>query len=947
MLRRGSLRSSSFLLREKQASAEETCAAVDGLIRGIQRQLRDDLGFSEVLVASGEPAPEGAAHDGLADTDLSVHARSTGSPAATASSSLATPELDPVSDSVHAASPPWEPLAGLASSASSSTAGSDASACADCAQGTAFVSRHYRSKKRLLLIVPYREAGVWSRSMCMSANGPQDETGSMLPYLRKALAEDYGVILLNPAAQACHPRAHVETAWHALVAPVAGADVFILAFSRGTQLVKHLLNFDDGQGVLQDRVKALALVEPSHYVTDADTYFCRRVLARRAVAWILSADVDVGSKIPKGESRHGCVCISAGAVPANAAGSSGAWALEMVRASVFGSFAARCGEAAGITVNVPKISACGLCHRKLNVLNRRLACAWCQVKYCSRCCEDKFVPAFGSWRVCSLCQALPCLIDPRRKNRSAPNHKSPTSADATERCSVFIRPAADEDAEPVALTDFEIIKLIGRGACGRVKLVRKKHGSDEGAFYAMKAIRKKLVISRGLVDATNAERRILDRIDHPYIAALRYAFQTEAKLYLLSKYYPGGNLLDQMRLARRFTEDRTRLYAAEVALAIRHLHANDIIYRDLKLENVLVGSDGHVALTDFGMSKENMTDDDRTSTFVGTYQMMAPEVFGGKSYSRAVDWWALGVMVYEMIDGRTPFNAKTNRLIKERIVNVDLKFSTRFTEDAKDFVSKLLTKDEHERLGAGEFGFEHIKNHPWFRGLDWDEVARKEAVFDGQFELVKTHAKEYRTEDIFETYMNTTEVPIDTPASVKSSNDELFGDFAFNYMDGPGDDEPEREQPVDDDDDEEYEDVDEEEALESSDAVEASPSDRAPESEELLTKFLANPGSQFDISLLRPDKAADFGGSGSNCSSLSAESSSTEEVVSVENIGDNLLLSTAAPVASVASAAATTSTSTAGSASSGDELPPPPERKRAAGEDAVASPTSVDTPTDK
>lgn len=907
MLRRGSLRSSAFLQRDK-SSTEESCAYVDNMIRAVQRQLRDELGFKEVLVASGDEAPpaEELVLDEQEFLDASAHNGSSSSPSADSpvvdSSSVLGTSLLGTSWESFAATSKRSYLYGLKTKTSET--GSDASVCSECAKGTAYVSPYYRSKPRLLVIVPYREAGIWSRSICM-ASGRNDDTGSMLPYLKKALAENYGVIILNPAAQACHPRAHVETAWDQLVVPLASAsdapaDVFVLAFSRGTQLVKHLLNYDDGQGVMQDRVKALALVEPSHYVSESDTYFARRMLARRAVAWILSPEVEVGSKIPKGEARHGCVCISAGTVPSNAQGtSSGAWALEVVRASVFGSFAARCGEMAGITVNETKISACGICHRKLSVLNRRIPCAWCQVKYCSRCCEDKFVPAFGTWRVCSLCQSLPCLIDPRRKHRRAPNHKSPTNADAPERCSVFIRPADDEDAEPVSLQDFEIIKLIGRGACGRVKLVRKKHGSDEGAFYAMKAIRKKLVIQRGLVDATNAERRILDRIDHGYIATLCYAFQTDAKLYLLSKYYPGGNLLDQMRLARRFTEDRTRLYAAEVALAIRHLHANDIIYRDLKLENVLVGSDGHVALTDFGMSKENMPDEARTSTFVGTYQMMAPEVFGGKSYSRAVDWWALGVMVYEMIDGRTPFNAKTNRLIKERIINVDLKFSTRFTEDAKDFVSKLLTKDENERLGNGPEGFEHIKQHPWFRGLDWNAVECKQAVFEGQFDLMKSHAKEYRTVDIFETYMNTTEVPIDTPASVKSADDELFNDFAFNYMDGPGDDEPEREQPIDDDDDYEEIDLDEVNAEMSGVASPPLSSSSAPapegEKDEMLTRFLSAPGSQFDISLLRPDRAADFQAT-SVCSSLSSET--TEEAVSIENIeniGDNLLLPSVSP----------------------------------------------------
>ncbi|EGZ19209.1 hypothetical protein PHYSODRAFT_345221 [Phytophthora sojae] len=847
------------------ASAEDSCLFVDNLIRGVQQRLRSELGFREVVVATGEEAVASDTDSGRARTLL----------AGSILNDSESPSQDPQ---------PWEATAAskrqLLYGKDVDRKGSDASLCSECAKGTVYVSDGYENKQRLLVIVPYREAGIWSRSICMNQFDSDSDSGSMMSYLKKALSENYGVVIMNPAAQSCHPRSHVESAWDQLIAPLL-SEVFIVAFSRGAQMVLHLLNYDNGLGVMQDRVKALALVEPSHYVSDSDTYFARRMLARRAVSWILNSEIDVGCKIPQGHTRHGCVCVSAGTVPSNVLGSSGAYALEMVKSSVFGSFAARCGEAAGITVNASKISACGICHRKLTMLNRRIPCSWCEVKYCSRCCEDKFVPAFGSWRVCSLCQSLPCLIDPRRKNRSAKGHTSPTAA-AQERCSVFIRPTADDD-DPVCLGDFEIVKLVGRGACGRVKLVRKKHGYDEGVFYAMKAIRKKLVIQRGLVEATNAERRILDRIKHPYVATLCYAFQTEAKLYLLSKYYPGGNLLDQMRLARRFSEDRTRLYTAEVALAIRHLHQNDIIYRDLKLENVLVDSDGHVALTDFGMSKENMPDEGRTTTFVGTYQMMAPEVFSGKSYSRAVDWWALGVMVYEMIDGRTPFNAKTNRLIKERIVNVDLKFSPRFTEDAKDFVSKLLTKNEDNRLGSGDHGFEHIKNHPWFKGLDWDSVERKDALFEGQYALMEKHAKEYRTEDIFETYMNTVEVPIDTPASVKSSNDELFNDFAFNYMDGPEEEQRDIPEP-----DEEGDGASPLSPMSASGSTERSSKPRplTVKEDKMLDTFLSTTGSHFDLTLLRPNQATDFGNSA--CSSLSSEGTDDEAAEPVEQEDDLL-----------------------------------------------------------
>ncbi|KAG2976695.1 hypothetical protein PC118_g13307 [Phytophthora cactorum] len=599
--RRGSLGLSS------SASAEDSCLFVDNLIRGVQQRLRSELGFREVVVATGEEADtdSGRSRTLLAGSILNDHE----------------------SPSKSEEPQPWEATAAskrqLLYGKDVDRKNSDASLCSECAKGTVYVSDGYENKQRLLVIVPYREAGIWSRSICMNQFDSDSDSGSMMSYLKKALSENYGVVIMNPAAQSCHPRTHVESAWDQLVAPLI-SEVFIVAFSRGAQMVLHLLNYDNGQGVMQDRVKALALVEPSHYVNDSDTYFARRMLARRAVAWILNSEIDVGSKIPQGHARHGCVCVSAGTVPSNVLGSSGAYALEMVKSSVFGSFAARSGEAAGITVNASKISACGICHRKLSMLNRRIPCSWCEVKYCSRCCEDKFVPAFGSWRVCSLCQSLPCLIDPRRKNRSATNHTSPTAA-AQERCSVFIRPTADDD-DPVCLGDFEIVKLVGRGACGRVK------------------------------------------------------------------------------------------------------------------------------------------------------------------------------------------------------------------------------------LGA---------------------------LFEGQYALMEKHAKEYRTEDIFETYMNTVEVPIDTPASVKSSNDELFNDFAFNYMDGP--DEEQRDIPEPDEEGEEESPLS---PVSPNDSTERSSKPRplTVKEDKMLATFLSTNGSHFDLTLLRPNQATDFGVSA--CSSLSSEGTDDEAAEPVEQLDD-------------------------------------------------------------
>ncbi|ETW06547.1 AGC protein kinase [Aphanomyces invadans] len=657
-----------------------------------------------------------------------------------------------------------------------------------CKTATIFHTADYDVASRLIVIVPYREAGIWSRSICMNSASADEDAGNMLNYLRKAIMEGYGVLIMNPAAQACHSKVHVGTVWDHFVKPYE-SELFVIAYSRGCQNVMQLLNHDNGHGGMQDRLRALCFIEPSHYVSDKDTYFARRMLSRRAVAWLLSIDVPPGQKIVSTEKRHGCICISAGAIPSSVQGSSGGWALRAVMTSVFGVFAARVGQASGTTkltsLDKSKTGGCGLCHRKMGLLTRKNQCAWCEVKYCAMCCEDKNVPTFNLWGVCKLCQVLPCLIDPRKKG----GIKVPTTTkaftndmDLIDRCSIFIQPDKIDD---LCLSDFEIVKFIGRGACGRVKLVRKKHGADEGSFYAMKSIKKRLVVARGLVEATNAERRILDRIKHPFIATLCYAFQNDAKLYLLSNYYPGGNLLDQMRLVRNFTEDRARLYAAEVALALGHLHANDIIYRDLKLENVLCDSEGHIALTDFGMSKENIKATDRTSTFVGTYQMMAPDILTNKPYTRAIDWWALGVMVFEMIDGRTPFNAKTNQLIKDKILTFDVPFSDRFSKHSKAFVQGLLQKKPEHRLGCGPDGVDEIKRHPWFASIDWAQVEARQATFSpDQATLMKSYAKEYATVDVFDTYMHANEIACDTPTSVRGSTagNDLFQDFDYNHL---------------------------------------------------------------------------------------------------------------------------------------------------------------------
>jgi serine/threonine protein kinase len=176
-------------------------------------------------------------------------------------------------------------------------------------------------------------------------------------------------------------------------------------------------------------------------------------------------------------------------------------------------------------------------------------------------------------------------------------------------------------------------------------LVRKKSGVGAGKYFAMKILKKSFVEAKGQIENTKSEREILCEIRHPYIVRLRFAFQNDEKLYLVTDYYNGGTLFYHLRKSRAFSEERARFYAAELLLALNHLHSQSIIYRDLKLENVLLDHQGHVALTDFGLSKQDIDKAGGASTFCGTFEYIAPELFNRSKYGRAVDWWSFGVLL--------------------------------------------------------------------------------------------------------------------------------------------------------------------------------------------------------------------------------------------------------------------------------------------------------------
>jgi len=223
----------------------------------------------------------------------------------------------------------------------------------------------------------------------------------------------------------------------------------------------------------------------------------------------------------------------------------------------------------------------------------------------------------------------------------------------------------------------------------------------------------------------NRERQILELMDFPFIIKLKYAFQNEHKLYLIMDYCPGGELFFHIQRVERFNEEAVKFYAAQITLAINHLHENNIIYRDLKPENVLIDKDGYIKITDFGLSKRNITDNHSANSFCGTPEYLAPEIVENKGHGKAVDWWSLGAIIYEMLTGLPPFYSKDKEKLFNNIKTGNIKYPNYIGKSTVEFLSALFSHDPDKRLGSSEKGLEDIKKHGFFTGLDWNLLSNK------------------------------------------------------------------------------------------------------------------------------------------------------------------------------------------------------------------------------
>ncbi|KAJ4377683.1 hypothetical protein N0V83_000511 [Neocucurbitaria cava] len=298
------------------------------------------------------------------------------------------------------------------------------------------------------------------------------------------------------------------------------------------------------------------------------------------------------------------------------------------------------------------------------------------------------------------------------------------SVDAPSKSSTMLSSGI---ARKMTAEDFEPLMCLGKGSYGTVLLVRQR---ATGRLFAQKQFKKaSITVHKKLIEQTKTERNILESVNrHPFIVNLYYAFQDHEKLYLILEYAQGGELFHHLAAERMFSEDVAAFYMAEMVLALDHLHRTvGVIYRDLKPENCLLDSEGHLLLTDFGLSKVSLDEDNPCKSFLGTVEYMAPEVVQGIEYGAAVDWWSLGALGYDLLTGSPPFMGNNNAKIQEKIVKQKLSLPYYLSADAKDLLTRLLRKEPKKRLGCNmPKDLQTMKNHRFFRKINWKQLEARE-----------------------------------------------------------------------------------------------------------------------------------------------------------------------------------------------------------------------------
>ncbi|CAI5727563.1 unnamed protein product [Hyaloperonospora brassicae] len=643
------------------------------------------------------------------------------------------------------------------------------------------------AEKLLVYVCSFRglSCGIWSRSVLLK-DGVQ--VGSMLPYFQKASAAGYGILVMNPNMNtqlmvtsdgtvekmpirgSSNAEEHCDHVWRNYIFPSAAHKVHFIAYGYGGVLVTQLIA--KYRYELKSRLGNVAFIESSHKIDPSWNSGFKRFFSQHSISWsrsdlplntelsrdatafapgggpsgtgtvtssddgLLANALSQSSRTPTSPSAKqltgfGCICLSAG--PCEGANESPAYTTKAVLETVFAFLASP------TPYEFQRRAAREL---RLNTLLEDQQ----QLKPQAQGGKD----GYGERE------------EQGADRKQLPRDQSPLPRKQTVYDTVLGGAAggASQELKPreydtLTIDDFDLLRVVGRGAFGKVMLVRRKAqqqqkgarllsprtmvamgmtpqqiafatGGESGKVYAMKVIKKAAVFAKNQVEHTKTERRILQGVDHPFMVKLRYAFQNEAKLYFVMDFYNGGTLHFHLRRAMHFDEVRTRFYSAQLVLAVSHLHTYNIVYRDLKPENILLDDQGFIALTDFGLSHDNFDSKDGMQTFCGTPEYIAPELIRRVSYGKAVDYWSLGVLIFEMLAGYTPFYHANRKRNFQNIVKLPLRFPSEFSEDARSLLRGLICRNPAKRLGSGPCGAQEIMDHPFFADVDWEKLYKRD-----------------------------------------------------------------------------------------------------------------------------------------------------------------------------------------------------------------------------
>uniref|UniRef100_A0A3P9DQM9 Protein kinase C n=1 Tax=Maylandia zebra TaxID=106582 RepID=A0A3P9DQM9_9CICH len=423
--------------------------------------------------------------------------------------------------------------------------------------------------------------------------------------------------------------------------------------------------------------------------------------------------------------------------------------------------------------NFKVLTFCDHCGSLLwGLMRQGLQCKVCKVNVHRRC-ESNVAPncgvdARGIAKVLSDLGVTPDKISNSAQRRKKESEESQANGE--------VKGHSAPEAKRMNLHDFVFIKVLGKGSFGKVMLAEMK-GTDE--VYAVKVLKKDVILQDDDVDCTMTEKRILALARrHPYLTQLFCCFQTKDRLFFVMEYVNGGDLMFQIQRSRKFDEARSRFYAAEVTSALMFLHRHGVIYRDLKLDNILLDDEGHCKLADFGMCKEGILNGVTTTTFCGTPDYIAPEILQELDYGPSVDWWALGVLMYEMMAGQPPFEADNEDDLFESILHDDVLYPVWLSKEAVSILRAFMTKSPNKRLGCvmAQGLEEAIKLHPFFREIDWTLLEQRKIR-----PPFKPRIKTKRDVNNFDQDF-TREEPVLTPVEesiIKQINQDEFKGFSY------------------------------------------------------------------------------------------------------------------------------------------------------------------------